>query len=338
MILVIALVTIPKPAVISRAGPRAGASSSFMNRPSRKLESRSGASRKSSALREGGVSTTIRSQRAGAARVLVELAELLHRHVLLRARERARDGDVERVGQDLLGLLRAGLASHHLVEGALHVQHHRVERAALRACRRHAGHRPRGVVEGLDAHRLGQPARRVDGQHHDLAAALGGAQGQRRGGGGLADAAGAAAHDDAAAAVVEQGVDVEDQPGLVGGDQRADAGTRPGALVGGGPSCAGPPRCSRLGELVEPGQVDAAGQPRQLVRRHAERLDQGALAVLEAPPLGVVATLLEQAVDQRRRRRDAGLLQAGRISCRGRRCRRSAGRAPRRRGPADGPC
>ena len=34
-----------------------------MNRPSRKLESRSGASRKSSALREGGVSTTIRSQR-----------------------------------------------------------------------------------------------------------------------------------------------------------------------------------------------------------------------------------------------------------------------------------
>ena len=63
MILVSALVTIPKPAVISRAGPRAGVSSSLMNRPSRKLESRSGASRKSSALREGGVSTTIRSQR-----------------------------------------------------------------------------------------------------------------------------------------------------------------------------------------------------------------------------------------------------------------------------------
>ena len=34
-----------------------------MNLPSRKLESRSGASRKSSALRDGGVSTTIRSHR-----------------------------------------------------------------------------------------------------------------------------------------------------------------------------------------------------------------------------------------------------------------------------------
>ena len=34
-----------------------------MNRPSRKLESRSGASRKSRAERDGGVSTTMRSQR-----------------------------------------------------------------------------------------------------------------------------------------------------------------------------------------------------------------------------------------------------------------------------------
>ena len=59
--LVSALVTIEKPAVISRAGPLAGASSSLMKRPSRKLERRSGASRKSSADREGGVSTTIRS-------------------------------------------------------------------------------------------------------------------------------------------------------------------------------------------------------------------------------------------------------------------------------------
>ena len=56
-----ALVMMPKPAVTRRAGPRAGASISLMNRPSRKLESRSGASRKSSADRDGGVSTTIRS-------------------------------------------------------------------------------------------------------------------------------------------------------------------------------------------------------------------------------------------------------------------------------------
>ena len=53
-ILVSALVTSPRPAVIIRAGPRAGASSSLTNRPSRNSESRSGASRKSRADREGG--------------------------------------------------------------------------------------------------------------------------------------------------------------------------------------------------------------------------------------------------------------------------------------------
>ena len=60
--LVSALVTIAE-ARPSSAGPGRGpgASSSRMNRPSRKLESRSGASRKSSADRDGGVSTTIRS-------------------------------------------------------------------------------------------------------------------------------------------------------------------------------------------------------------------------------------------------------------------------------------
>ena len=59
--LVSAPVMMLNPAVIKRAGPRAGVSSRRMNRPSRKLESRSGASRKSSAERDGGVSTTIRS-------------------------------------------------------------------------------------------------------------------------------------------------------------------------------------------------------------------------------------------------------------------------------------
>ena len=182
---------------------------------------------------------------AGPPRVLVELAELLHRHVLLRARERAGDRDVERVVQDLLGLLRAGLALHHLVEGALHVEHHRVERAALAGrARRQPGHRPRGVVERLDAHRLRQPTGRVDGEHDDLAAALGRTQGERGRGGGLADAAGAAAHDDAAAAVVEQRVDVEDLLRVVRGDQRADAGA--GAASSGGwwrpRSCQSPSR------------------------------------------------------------------------------------------------
>ena len=44
-----------------RPPARAGASSSRSIRPSRKRDSRAGASRKSSAERDGGVSTTIRS-------------------------------------------------------------------------------------------------------------------------------------------------------------------------------------------------------------------------------------------------------------------------------------
>ena len=49
------------PFYIAVSSSFAGVSSSLMNRPSRKLESRSGASRKSRAERDGGVSTTIRS-------------------------------------------------------------------------------------------------------------------------------------------------------------------------------------------------------------------------------------------------------------------------------------
>jgi hypothetical protein len=94
-----------------------------------------------------------------------------------------------------------------LVEGRLHVQHHRVQAAA--GGRVDPGHGARGVVEGLDAHRLRQPAGGVDGEDDDLAAALGSTQRESRGGRGLADAAGAAAHDDAGGGVVEEGVHVE---------------------------------------------------------------------------------------------------------------------------------
>ena len=54
-----------------------------------------GASRKSRALRVGGVSTTTRSKSA----VVVELVELLGRHVLLRARQAPGDVAVEAVGR-----------------------------------------------------------------------------------------------------------------------------------------------------------------------------------------------------------------------------------------------
>ena len=61
MILFNAPVITPSPIVISRAGPFAGASNSRMKRPSKKLDKCSGASKKSNADRDGGVSTTIRS-------------------------------------------------------------------------------------------------------------------------------------------------------------------------------------------------------------------------------------------------------------------------------------
>ena len=210
------------------AGPRAGARSSRTNRPSRNDDSRSGASRKSSADRDGGRVDDDQVVGPGRLGVPLELAELLHRHVLLRARERARQRDVEGVLEDLLGLLRGGLALHDLVEGPLHVQHHRVEAAAVVGGAADADDRPRGVVERLDAHRLGQPAGRVDGEDHDLPAALGGPERQRRGRGGLADAARAAADDDAGGGVVEQRVDVERlrRRGVRG--QRADAGVGAG--------------------------------------------------------------------------------------------------------------
>ena len=59
----------PAPSTLRRLRPpaRAGEASSRIMRPSRKVDMRCGASRKSRAERDGGVSTTIRSQRPVAA-------------------------------------------------------------------------------------------------------------------------------------------------------------------------------------------------------------------------------------------------------------------------------
>ncbi len=125
--------------------------------------------------------------------------------------------------------------------------------------------RPRGVVELLDPHRLRQPSGRVDGEHDDLAAALGGAERQRGRGRGLADATRAAADDDPGRRVVEQRVDVQ-RRAPAGGDGRPAGPTRrAGGFVGGH---ARPWALSSAGQLVEPAEVDAARQPGQLVRRH----------------------------------------------------------------------
>ena len=81
--------------------PGSGIIRSRKMRLSRKRVRRRGASRKSRAWRVGGVSTTIRSKRPS----VVELVELLHRHVLLGARQGARDVAVQAVVEDGLGLL-----------------------------------------------------------------------------------------------------------------------------------------------------------------------------------------------------------------------------------------
>ena len=78
-------------------------------RDEKKSAMRCGASRKSSALRVGGVSTTMRSYVA----LGVDLVEPLHGDVVVRLDEAPRDVLVERVGQDLLprrlvGRMRGG--------------------------------------------------------------------------------------------------------------------------------------------------------------------------------------------------------------------------------------
>jgi hypothetical protein len=136
-----------------------------------------------------------------------ELAELLHRHVLLRPGEARGQRLVERVGQDLRGPVRVGVRLDDFIERPLHVQHHRVQAAAAGGV--DAVHRPRGVVQGGQAHRLGQPPGWVDGQHAGLPAAFGGAQADRGRGRGLADAARSAADDDPGPPVIDDPVHVQ---------------------------------------------------------------------------------------------------------------------------------
>ena len=134
-----------------------------------------------------------------------QLPELLHRHVLLRAREGGRQCLVERVVEDRLSALRVGVGLDDLVEGPLHVEHHRAERALSLD----ADDRARGVVEFGEPHGLGETSRRIDGEHADSPAHLRGAQTEGRGRRGLADATRAAAHDDARRGIAQERVHVE---------------------------------------------------------------------------------------------------------------------------------
>ena len=88
----------------------------------------------------------------------VQLVELLHRHVLLRARQRAGDVPVEAVAEDALGLLRVGrVRRHEIVERRLRVEHQRPQLA-----RPVAVDLRRRVREALEPERVGEPLGRVD--------------------------------------------------------------------------------------------------------------------------------------------------------------------------------
>ena len=105
---------------------RVGFIRAWKTRFSRKRVSRRGASRKSRALRVGGVSTTTRSNAA----LLDQLVELLHGHVLLGARQGAGEVPVDPVDLDVLRLLGAvRVALDQVVEGPLGIEHEGVELA-----------------------------------------------------------------------------------------------------------------------------------------------------------------------------------------------------------------
>ena len=135
-----------------------------------------------------------------------QLAELFHRHVLLRAGQRGGNRLVKLVVQNRLCAFGSGVLDHHLVEGAAHVEHHREELAGYLGGERHALRR---VAEIADAQRLRQPLGRVDRQNNHGAAVLRRAQRHGRGGGGLTDPTRAAAHHDTIGGVLENAGDIQ---------------------------------------------------------------------------------------------------------------------------------
>ena len=217
--------------------------------------------------------------------------------------------------------------------------------SSRRGCRpsvrpgRDARHRARGVVERLDPHRLGQPAGRVDGEHDDLAAALGGPQREGGRGGGLADAAGAAADDDP----LRRGRRAARRrraPGSVAGagGQRPDPARWVRCGARGSASCQ--PLLAQLGgELVEPGEVDrrrparAARTSGRRSRRPASRCSSSSArrSAWSRPSSSRASTSVAPSSipadpEARRRRPARSTVPSSERAC-----------APRCRGPAAGP-
>ena len=117
---------------------------------------------------------------------VVELVELLHRHVLLRSRERPGDVAVEAVAEDAVRLLGVGrVAVHEPVEGGPGVEH---QRGQPPLTGRLAVGIPAGpgdlagrVAELGEPERVGEPLGGVDRHHHRVAAGPG--RGEREHGG-----------------------------------------------------------------------------------------------------------------------------------------------------------
>ena len=121
----------------------------------------------------------------------VEVVELFHREVLVAVHEAARDVLVQRIGEHRVASGGVGrMAADEFVPAGLRVEHRRPQLAAQwhRRVRRHPHRR---VPERRETERGRQPARRIDGQHEDLATlSLGGGHSEGGGDRRLADAAG----------------------------------------------------------------------------------------------------------------------------------------------------
>ena len=167
---------------------RAGAVSSRIIRPSRKRPSRFGASRKSSAERDGGVSTTMRSHSLGGD----ELARASPSPCTPASRRRRTTATGRRGWRRSARPVRAWSAR---------ARRRRTSASCPASSRRAAPLSTpftcaRGVVEFGQPHRLGEPSRRVDREHHGAPSGLGAEQRHRRGRRRLAHAAAAARDDD----------------------------------------------------------------------------------------------------------------------------------------------
>ncbi len=133
---------------------------------------------------------------------VVQLVQLLHRHVFLRATHRARNVAIEGVAEDALRLDIVGrVARDEFVERRLRVEHHRRESTVGRGITR----RPaspvdltRLVRQRADAECVGEPARGIDRHHARVPPAARALERNYCRGRGLADTAAAATDHDLA--------------------------------------------------------------------------------------------------------------------------------------------